>query len=70
MDEYVFMSPKNGALATGIPLYPRSTYKEGSYTLSVADNEALAYLMNIGSEEMTAVSAEWVHENLECFGEL
>jgi hypothetical protein len=78
MDQ-VFMSPMNGQLCVGIPLFrhhTQSKYTEGNhfgleipFTVLLCASEPLAYILDCG-EWAQVVSAEWVRKNLINLGEL
>lgn len=75
MKNQVFMSPNNGALCVGVPLFKKLENEElelvsgYSISLRVTPDEPLAYALDIGTSA-TIVAAEWVHSHLECLGDL
>ena len=72
MTDQVFMSPKNGSLAVGIPLYTHAELwlEETSVKFSVFCGEPAAYMIDYGGEAHHLMSAEWVEKHLECLGGL
>lgn len=75
MKDQVFMSPNNGALCVGVPLFRHIEADELDAThgysikLEVIQAEPLAYVLDIG-ETATIVAAEWAHEKLIQLGDL
>lgn len=66
-EQIVFMSPRNGALCVGTPLYPRHYDSTNSFgyeiNLIYETQEPLAYILDIGTVAKV-FSAEWVHLKL------
>lgn len=77
-EEVVLMSPNNGSLVVGIPLYWQTRYKDTQQTenttfnisMSLLSTKASAYIIDYGDEHLTVFSAEWVDAHLENLGEL
>ena len=73
MKDKVFMSPNNGVLVIGVPLYRRHDLDIGSsphVILTVEDDDPMAYMIDYDGDRCSLLNAEWVEENLECLGEL
>jgi hypothetical protein len=69
------MSPNNGVLVVGTPLY-RRIHVDSNLTeplqMYFTDHEPMAYVMDcgFGKGPLQILSAEWVEEHLECLGNL
>lgn len=73
MSDQVFMSPNNGFLCVGIPLFRMETKGEllhiKGYSIGISNNKPLAYIIDIG-ETKELMSAEFVENRLICLGDL
>ena len=74
MTDKVFMSPKNGALVVGTPLYMRHPEQIGSdqieVVVAIVSDKPAAYMIDYGGDKLQLLSAEWVEKYLECLGDL
>lgn len=71
------MSPNNGQLVVGIPLYQRFSYGDNADSphgirICIEDDEPLVYAVDCGPEleNLHFMNAEWVEENMIFLGEL
>jgi hypothetical protein len=77
MTDQVFMSPNNGQLVVGIPLFRSQYFDEQTVTVTglesfvttLCSDVPLAYILDCG-EFAQVVSAKWVDEKLINLGEL
>ncbi len=73
MKDQVLMSPKNGALCVGIPLFKihhfETVTQMADYQICALRGEPIAYVLDMG-DVAPLVSAEWVHSQLINLGEL
>ena len=78
MTDQVFMSPMNGQLVVGIPLFRHHNANAdftatmcgpASYSVIVCEDKPLAYVLDCG-EFAQVLSAKWVDEKLINLGEL
>jgi len=72
MKDQVFMSPNNGYLVVGIPLFRRHQQElqtHGHSIYLVEDYHPLAYVIEADGV-FQVLAAEWVENNLICLGEL
>lgn len=72
----VFMSPKNGNIFVAIPLKPEYQLEHNELIMNnvvgifVAPSEPLAYAVDIGEEQLTFLSAEFIEEEMIPLGDL
>lgn len=73
-NEIVFMSPNNGQLLIGIPLYRRSCHLTAKYKIGIyiEEDQPIAYAIDCGPEidRIQILNAEWVESNLISLGRL
>ncbi len=75
MTDQVFMSPNNGALCVGVPLFKSFDVGEPEYpwearfSIALSDSKPLAYVLDMG-DFAQVLSAEWVESKLICLGDL
>ena len=74
-NETIFMSPNNGQLVVGVPLYQRHSYgadNNPAVRFIIEEEDPVAYAVDCGPtfEMFQFMNAEWVHKNLICLGEL
>lgn len=73
MKDKVFMSPQNGALAVGVPLFrlvnDSMIDNQDGYCVAITVKSPIAYVLDIG-DECQLFSAEWVEKHLIDLGEL
>ena len=74
MKDQIVMSPKTGELCIAIPLFRRSYGEDlgkiASFSISLGNEKPLMYVMDLGQENMQALNARFVEENLEFLGDL
>lgn len=68
-DELVFVS-EDGHLAVCIPLYRQGTLVESEIVVRFTQELPMAYMMDIGGDNLTLLSAEIIEDRLELLGEL
>ncbi len=72
--EIVLMSPNNGQLLLGIPLYTRHSEETDNYKIlmQVESDKPVVYAIDCGPEldSIQFFTAEWVDKNLACLGPL
>lgn len=74
MQDQVLMSPINGALCVGVPLYRRHDMTDNNFGykiyFSAEEEKPVAYAIDFGAETLQLMNAEWIEENLEFLGDL
>lgn len=74
MGEKVFMSPNNGQLIIGVPLFTRQCQETDEYKIliQVESDKPVAYAIDCGPEieVIHFFNAEWVESKLICLGDL
>lgn len=74
MKDQVFMSPMNGQLIIGVPLFRVSadqgfTVSNEQYSIQMFKNKPLAYILDAG-KAWQVFAAAWIDKNLISLGDL
>lgn len=74
MKDQIFMSPINGELCVGVPLYQLThdtvTMIPGLYSIAFVTEKPVAWGLDVGGHVSELINASWVRDHLICLGDL